>query len=606
MCGVCGIINKLHVTAKEEKLIEKMNEIQKHRGPDDEGIYIKKRIALGHRRLSIFDLSIAGHQPMLYKDKYVISYNGEVYNYQELKKELEKEGYQFFSNTDTEVIMAAYDRWGIECLHRLNGFWAFALYDIESEKLILSRDRFGVKPLYYNVNENRIIFASEIKAILEDSSIKRAANDKVVQDFLVNGLVDCSNETFFSGIYKIPAGCNMIVQPDLSYMIQRYYEVCFSDCVDKKISKKKVRKFRELFTKSVKLRLRADVKIGSCLSGGLDSSSIVCQASELLKKDGAENKQETFSACYRDFSLDESKYINEVVEKTGVKSNLVYPDSVGMCKDLKKMIYHQDEPFGTMSIYASYCVMRRAKENGVVVLLDGQGADEILCGYRKSRIYYIKKLISQRMYMTALRELLCSLSQFKVTESRKNDIFKIRQILFKQMNMREEKLFLNKAFAEQELGFHYNSVDNFMYTDFYKISLPALLRFADKNAMAFSIEDRLPFLDFEFVEFASQLPLSMKIYKGYSKYIMRKALDMPECIRKRKDKIGFATPDLTWIRVNDNYFLNLFKDDAFRAKRFIDNKKIVCNWEKIISGEINVNIFRYICLELWMQIFSVT
>ena len=144
MCGVCGIINKLHVTAKEEKLIEKMNEIQKHRGPDDEGIYIKKRIALGHRRLSIFDLSIAGHQPMLYKDKYVISYNGEVYNYQELKKELEKEGYQFFSNTDTEVIMAAYDRWGIECLHRLNGFWAFALYDIESEKLVLSRDRFGV------------------------------------------------------------------------------------------------------------------------------------------------------------------------------------------------------------------------------------------------------------------------------------------------------------------------------------------------------------------------------------------------------------------------------------------------------------------------------
>lgn len=606
MCGICGIINKTGITVEERTLIKKMNEIQRHRGPDDEGEYIEKTVALGHRRLSIFDLSAAGHQPMLYKEKYVISYNGEVYNYPELKKELKKEGYRFFSNTDTEVILAAYDRWGIECLHRFNGFWAFALYNIETKELILSRDRFGVKPLYYCVNEKRIIFASEIKAILEDRSVERVANENVVQDFLINGLVDFSDETFYKGIFRIPAGCNMIIHPDLSYKIQQYYEMKFSDCVDEKISADKIKNFKKLFVKAVGLRMRADVKVGSCLSGGLDSSSIVCQVNELLKKREKRDKQETFSACYKNFELDESKYINAVRMKTGVKSNLVYPDSAGIRNDLEKVIYHQDEPFATMSIYASYCVMRCAKEKGVTVLLDGQGADEILCGYRKSRIYYIKKLISNKKYINAIKEFLYSLSQFKITESRKNDILKIKQILFKQTDMEKEKYFLSEEFAKQDLKFQYNFVDDFIYTDFYNISLPALLRFADRNSMAFSIEDRLPFLDFTFVEFVSKLPLSAKICNGYSKYIMRKALPMPEIIRKRKDKIGFSVPDLLWINENKDYFLSIFHNESFRSKRFVDNRKIVRNWEKILSGEIKVDLFRYICMELWMQMFSVS
>lgn len=605
MCGICGIIKKNDVIHEDRKLIEQMNQIQKHRGPDDGGIFVDRNMILGHRRLAIFDLSAAGHQPMTYMNKYVISYNGEIYNYCELKKELEEEGYQFSSNTDTEVIMAAYDKWGMECLQKFNGFWAFALLEKDNQRLILSRDRFGVKPLYYCVRNESILFASEIKALLEDKHIERLANEKVIKDFLINGLVDFSEETFFKGIYKVPAGCNMIIDPGLTYKLQKFYSVRFSDSVDGKISAKEIERFKELFTEAVDLRLRADVPVGSCLSGGLDSSSIVCQANSLLKRKGKARTQETFSACYKNFVLDERKYIDEVVKETGVKANYVYPNSKMLLHDLENVIYYQDEPFGTMSIYASYCVMRMARERGIIVLLDGQGADEILCGYRKSRIYYIKKLISKKKILIAAKEFLYSLSQFRVTESRQNDISKIMQILLKNRKIGREELFLSKDLMRRDLLFKYNSSANFMETDFYKISLPALLRFADRNSMAFSIEDRLPFLDVSFVDFVSKLPLTTKIYKGYSKYIMRKALDMPQNIKKRKDKIGFSTPDMVWIKENEKYFFDVFARENFRAKKFIDNKRVIEQWNEIMSGKIKIELFRYICLELWMEKFCV-
>ncbi len=609
MCGICGIIKRKSITKEDRNLVRKMNEAQIHRGPDDGGTWMDDGIVLGHRRLSIFDLSPAGHQPMVYKDRYVISYNGEIYNYPELKKELQKKGCRFFSHTDTEVILAAYDQWGIECLHRFHGFWAFALFDRDRQELILSRDRFGVKPLYYCKKQDRILFASEIKAILKDDSINRIANENVIQDFLVNGLADFSDETFFKGIQKVPAGSNLIIKKDLTYQIRQYYTVSFSDRADGKLKEQDIRQFRKLFAESVRWRLRADVPVGSCLSGGLDSSSIVCQISRCLKKKEKVGKKEsvrTFSACYQNFVLDEKKYIDEVVKETGAEAEFIYPDSEMLMKDLEDVIYHQDEPFGSMSIYASYCVMRRAKERGVTVLLDGQGADEILCGYRKSRIYYLKKLVSQKKYLTAMRELLYALGQFKVTESRENDLSKIYQILFRNRNVKKEKEFLNREFAKQEMNFQYHATGNFIMTDFYQISLPVLLRYADRNSMAFSIEDRLPFLDLSLVEFVSALPLPAKIYKGWSKYIMRKALDMPGLIRNRKDKIGFSTPDLRWIREHETFFYDLFQEDTCRSKRFIDHQKIRQNWDGILSGEIKLEIFRYICLELWMRKFHVS
>lgn len=605
MCGICGIIKRKKITEDDKKLIKEMNDAQIHRGPDDEGIFVEEGFALGHRRLSVFDLSQAGHQPMVYKDRYVISYNGEIYNYPELKKELQRAGHCFISHTDTEVILAAFEQWGMECLKKFHGFWAFALFDRDRKELVLSRDRFGVKPLYYCINEERILFSSEIKALLKDTSIERKANENVIQDFLINGLADFSDETFFKGIFKVPAGSNLIIQKDLTYQVQRFYTVSFSESVDGKLRNQDIRQFRKLFAHAVKWRLRSDVPIGSCLSGGLDSSSIVCQAGRILEKKGKKDKVHTFSACYKNFVLDEKKYMDETVKEAGAKAEFVYPDSKKLIEDLEDVIYHQDEPFGSLSIYASYCVMRKAKEQGIVVLLDGQGADEILCGYRKSRIYYIKKLVTSKKYAAAFKELFCSLLQFQVTELRADDISKIRQVLGRKKDMKKEKRFLNREFAKKNLAFRYDSAQDFMSDDFYKISLPALLRFADRNSMAFSIEDRLPFLDASLVEFAAGLPLAAKIKNGYSKYIMRKALPMPDIIRKRKDKIGFSTPDLLWIKENQAYFLGIFQKDSFRAERFIDYKKIVREWEQIMSGQMKLDIFRYICLELWMEKFDV-
>jgi len=434
MCGICGIFAKEKITVQHRELISKMNSVLQHRGPDDQGEYFGENVALGHRRLSIIDLSSAGHQPMKYQNRYVMVYNGEIYNYLELRQQLKEQGYIFTTETDSEVVMAAYDCFGESCFAMFNGMWALAIWDEEKQELILSRDRFGVKPLYYYIDNSKLVFASEIKAILEDETYQRIANDKIVFDYLSKGLLDHTNETFFDNVFKLPEGTYAKIK-ELEHEIKPvcFEKVEFKQYIDTKVDESLNKKFKETFESAVKLRMRADVPLGSCLSGGLDSSSIVCCMDDIIKRENLENRQYTFSYCAGDSKLNEEAYINEVVASTDVEPEYVRIESVNLLDELDKLIYYQDEPFSTTGMYAGFCVYRRAGEKGVKVLLDGQGADEILCGYRKSRIYYLRKLISEKRFFLALQELLGSLGQVKTSlvlkSGFKSDVNKILRIL---------------------------------------------------------------------------------------------------------------------------------------------------------------------------------
>jgi len=607
MCGICGFYGSPDSKKDQQALLDRMNETQKHRGPDDRGTFLEGPAGLGHVRLSIIDLSSAGHQPMLYGDRYAMVFNGEIYNYIEIRDELIREGYAFHTNTDSEVILAAYDRWGEECLTRFNGFWSIVIYDRVTEELFLSRDRFGVKPLYYTNLPGYFVFASEIKTLLQDGRIRREANDAVIFDYLVNGFVDCTEETFFEGVYRLPAGCCMRIDAQGRQQIHRYYELPYYEQLTGEVNYQTVLKFRDLFRDSVKLRLRADVPVGSCLSGGLDSSSIVCESSRQLREQNAGTEQKTFSSCYRGDPNDERIFIDSVVAKTGVKAYFTYPDGDTLFSDLDHLIYTQDEPFVSTSMYASYCVMKLAHENGVTVLLDGQGADEMLCGYRKARFYYIKRLLSARRFGLAAKEIFYYLPYIRKGKnvSLLADLNMFRQFLGRSGSGDIRHRYLEPSFAKRELNNSYADNERFLLNDFDSIVLPALLRYVDRNSMAFSIEDRLPFLDYRLVEYAMSLPLNAKISDGYSKAVMRMALDMPEVIRNRRDKLGFYTPENSWIASHEDQYRAVFADPDFRAGKYIDRHRILRDWDKLTRGKDDIGLFRYICLEKWMELFDV-
>ena len=602
MCGICGYIAREQGWGSKT-ILQQMSDKLIHRGPDDEGYYINRGVGLCHRRLSILDLTVNGHQPMVFGD-YVLVYNGEIYNYLELKEELIELGYHFDTSTDTEVLLASYKEWGKECLNKFNGMWAFALWDSKKRILFCARDRWGVKPFYYHIDKKRFLFASEIKALLCDKGIRRVANDPIVYDYLTQGLVEHTNETFYKDIYKLPASCYMIIDENLEYSIEKYYELEFEKLIGGKLTDSEIMEFRCLFEDSVNVRLRADVEVGTCLSGGLDSSSIVCCMNKLLQKKKNGCKQHTFSFCANDNRIDETKYIDEVVKNTQVQSHRIHITEGELESELENLIYCQDEPFSSTGMYAGYCVYRNARENGIEVLLDGQGADEILCGYRKARVYYIKALLQQGKYLNAVRELMSLASHVKESMFLSNDIIKLKKIISKR-EVRLPKGFLNDNFADKEKGYDYSRQQDFQYNDVFVVSLPALLRYADRNSMAFSIESRFPFLDYRLVEFCAGLSVNKKIYHGWSKYIMRKALEIPELIKNRKDKIGFATPEDMWLKRGSEYFKNIFRRETIRSERFIDKECLLEKWDSVLEKNNGAGLFRYICLELWMQKFEV-
>ncbi len=623
MCGIAGIYNLNNEQVSQETL-ERMCDVIRHRGPDDEGQWIAGNIGFGHRRLSIIDLSPAGHQPMSNEDQTIwITYNGEVYNYIELRPELEAKGYRFKSHTDTEVIIHAYEEYGEECLNKFNGMFAFGIWDSRQNKLFCARDRFGIKPFYYYLDAKMFAFASEIKALLENKRIGEKTNNQIICDYLVYGYLDHTPETFFDGIRQLPPAHYLVIK-DGTVSIKRYWDINPDE--EPQINTdnvaddaKNVQRFYELFEDSIRLRLRSDVPVGTCLSGGLDSSSIVCVVNNLLMGQ-LTPIQKTFSSCFEDKTYDEREFIQEVINKTGVEANFIFPDGNKLFDIIPNVIWHQDEPFGSTSIFAQWHVMQLAREKGVIVLLDGQGADESLAGYHPYYRYYFSDLIRTLQFKKLIEELNL---YFKYHSYSKLDTFlmMIRPLFpynlvtsLKSILKIKTASWINTDFAEtyqRKIVFaerYKGCLKNRLYQDITKTSLPALLRYEDRNSMAHSVEARVPFLDYRLVEFVFSLPSSQKIRNGMTKILLRNATKgiLPEKVRMRMDKMGFVTPGDVWFRtVARDKILEIVNSDRFRDRGYFNVAEINREFDAHCRGEKNLHftIWRWINIELWHQKF---
>lgn len=626
MCGISGVINVKHLPVSKE-IIANMNELVKHRGPDGEGYYFGESFAFGHRRLAIIDLTEDGSQPMSYMEKYFITYNGEIYNFTSLKEELIKEKYIFKSHTDTEVILAAYDKWGERCVHHFNGMWAFAIYDKEKNIIFCSRDHFGIKPFYYTNIGSYFLFGSEIKQFTAVEDWESKANKKRVMDFLAFGILDHTNETFFEGVYQLPSGNNLVYDLNsMEFKIEKYYDIKSSIKAKEKhpnnlTEEELVIKFEELFVNSIDLRLKSDVKLGSCLSGGLDSSSIVCVVRNLLKDKFANSKQETVSACFSISKYDEQVYIDKVLEKTKNTAYKVFPEFDELFEDLDKICWHQDEPFASTSIFSQWCVFKKAKSEEIKVMLDGQGADEQLAGYHGFYGFYLSELIRRFCFVEFYKEinaigethgytkkkLLFETTKLLIPDWLKkivkvknhwkvHDWMKITDVYYKE--------YLHNLYKGKIKTLQDYSIDLIQYN-----SVPMLLHYEDRNSMAHSVESRVPFLDYRLVEFTLELPAKYKINKGSTKYILREAMKgiLPEKIRNRNDKMGFVTPEEIWIRNNSELFKTELKKACENLKELIDGEVLLRWYDTVISGDepINFTIWRVISLSRWMDTFHV-
>lgn len=555
MCGIAGFLYDVEASAAARTTVRRMIALQRHRGPDGEGFYDAKGISLGHCRLSVIDLTETGHQPMSDEEgRYWITFNGEIYNYLELKQELFGLGFRFHGKSDTEVLLAAFRHWGEKCLEHLRGMFAFAIWDERTGCLFAARDRLGIKPFHYWTDGvSRLAFASELKALLGFLP-QRNANLQLATDFLAWNILDHeAADTMVASIKRLPPAHAMIWEKGRGLRIWRYWQVSISESLEVSPERrpKMIADFRSRFEETVSLHLRSDVPVGTCLSGGLDSSAIACVVSQELLRRGVsyeERQQHTFSACFDDPRLDERQYIQAVAAATKCHTHFVFPTGERMCEDMDKWLWHQEEPVGGCSVYAQYCVARLAREQGIKVLLDGQGADEQLAGYRKFILAYLRQLIKSKRYGRALKEAVAFFASLEVL--RTSRLADGRRYLFGSVpEFNQLRPAQSEVRRPPMLGIG-DSLGRRLEADLTTFSLPILLRYEDRNTMAFGIESRVPFVDHALVEWLATLPANMRLLDGWTKRILRDALVgiLPELIRKRKSKLGFETPESAWLQ----------------------------------------------------------
>jgi asparagine synthase (glutamine-hydrolysing) len=557
MCGISGIVN-INNNKVDKFEIEEINNLIQHRGPNGEGFYFGENFAFGHRRLSIIDLSEEGSQPMFYDDKYIIIFNGEIYNYIEIKEELQENGINFKTKSDTEVILASYDFWGQDCIKYFNGMWSFCIYDKHKGTLFCSRDRYGVKPFYYTIIDNKFIFGSEIKQLLYFNK-DRYANINLMVDYLVGYDEHNINDTFFEGIHKLPASHNLIY--DLSnheFKLEKYYELIVNHNIRKLNLKESLELVEEEFKRSIKIRMRSDVMVGTCLSGGLDSSTIASYASKVYVN--SENKFTAIHAKSVDKDTDESEFAKIVADASNIDLIIVEPGEEAFFNVINDIIKIHEEPFSGPSLYMQYFVFKKARQNNCIVMLDGQGGDEVFLGYER---YYLATL----KYLSLLDKIRLITSITKYTRYSYKQIIALLFFYrfpwihsFFQKNrakfIKKEYLkFLSLSEFDANLK-NYKNIDFLQKSELFQFVLPQLLKVEDKNSMANSIESRLPFLDYKLIETVYSVNNSYKIQKMWSKYLMRTMIEnkLPDSIVWRRKKIGFAAPTDTWLK-NKRFFL---------------------------------------------------
>lgn len=570
MCGIAGIISRNKSLVQKQRL-RLMADALKHRGPDGEKFWIndEQTIGFAHRRLAIIDISDAAAQPFHYLH-YTIIYNGEIYNYKELKQTLQEKGYKFFTASDTEIIPAAYDCWGIDCLNYFDGMFAFALHDNKTQEVFIARDRFGEKPLYYHADFlqrgkfEQFVFASEMKALWQ-IGVPKNLDGTMMLNYLTLGYTQNplkKTATFYSNILSLPAGHYLLIDTNESRVqMKRWYK--FEGIIHHESNKGKdaIKIFYELFLQSTERRLRSDVNVGTSLSGGLDSSSIIAAISNAKDK-SASWKNIGFTASFPGFEKDEIVFSKKVAEHFNMQQKIVQPTVKDLAKHFAEMMHHQEEPLQSSSVLTQYLVYKLAKENNITVLLDGQGADEILAGYKKYSNWYLqqlftkdtsqffkeRKLLQQNDLLEnwGWRNYAASMFPDKVAKA-------LQQKAVKEQNGNS---FLNKDFF---VNYHntdtlqkpvVKQLEDILYYNTFTTGLPELLRYADRNGMAHSREVRLPFLNHELVEFVFSLPADEKIKNGFTKWILRKSMEqkLPAEIVWRKGKVGFEPPQKEWMQ----------------------------------------------------------
>lgn len=579
MCGIAGYIGKS--VGNDKDIISKMNDVLNHRGPDGVGYFIDDNVVLGHTRLSIIDLTDAGHQPMSYMNRYVITFNGEIYNHLEIRSELESFGYCFASHTDTEVIMAAYDRWGVECLKKFNGMWAFCIYDRHSQKVFISRDRFGIKPLYYYSDENLFVFSSEIKSILTHPSVKTSPNVIYLDRYVKDGACEYSKETAFNSIYRFSIASYIEVDKKMllnGFQEQKFWSVepnCSNEAFEESKLKEYSEKYYLLLEDSVRLRLRADVKVGSALSGGLDSSSIVYLVNKLLKEQGKEELQETFSSVYKSkgtTECDESVYIEMLAQHLQVNSNPIEPIAEEIPYKHSMMINAMECPPDNTCM-SGWHTFQKVSETNVKVTLDGQGADEQIAGYLYYYFIYFSSL--------PLSKLIEEYKQCSSTPGVMKHIVAgiVANILSKVIGRVKTKKLIEKMNLITNFDFNLNEVlIKDMHTD-----LITLIHYSDRVSMAHSIESRMPFMDYRLVEFLASVPACYKLRAGWTKYLARTAFDkkLPDEIVWRKDKMGWPIPESYWFYKVLNSWVKDMINSENRLKNHFDIKNLLNNFSEM-------------------------
>lgn len=665
MCGISVIVSTNEYSIKRDLI--SMTNIIRHRGPDDEGylIYdnndififggsdtppnvyksslpycpknninkesgIKGKIGLGHRRLSILDLEATGHQPMISKNgRYGIVYNGEIYNYLELKSELNKLGHEFVTNSDTEVILTSYSQWGVECQHKFNGMWAFVIYDKHTNEIFISRDRYGIKPLYYWFSNTGVFHAaSEIKQFQASSNWKARLNHQRAYDYLFYSITDHTNETMFKNVFNIRPGC--FYKGRVSDLITdlnqenpkdfRWYKPFYKGYNGTFENAKY--QFRELFKSAIDIHLRADVPVGSALSGGLDSSAIVSYVNIILKRQNKPELQKTFSSCSSDPRYDEKIWMDEVVKHTNVNAYFIYPDGRNVFDMTEKILWHMDEPYQSQSAFLAYHVFEEAKNRNVKVLLNGQGADEYLSGYSTFRFLRQANMLKKFNFKLLFREIDGINARNKLIHTLKllYDItpkFFLRYLSYKTDHYKtinsivnSENLSFKRIHPYDVMKYRIKRPFDVSYHQILNEPLQKYLRWEDRNSMAHSVEARVPFLDYRLVEFTTQLPIDYLDGPNESKKILTNSMKgiLSNSIINRKDKKGFITPEERWVK--EDYreeFLKLFEENVEYSKGIINKNKAYKYIKNMQEGKevFDYKYWHIILFCIWMKVFKV-
>ena len=661
MCGIAGILS-LGATPPpvDVAVLQRMNDRQAHRGPDGEGFLVGWResgsfahalvphtrgcdgraavqVALGHRRLAILDLSDRGLQPMSAGDPRVwIVFNGEIYNHQELRRDLETRGYRFASRTDTEVLLVAYREWGDACLARLQGMFAFAIWDGNRGRLLCARDRLGIKPFYYATPSGAFAFASEMKALLAHPGVAPTPDDAAVLGFLIHANCDYGERTLLRQVKALPPSHSLTVDVATGRIeVRRYWELVPQE-LNGTPDRARLDGLRDLLGATMRSHLVSDVRAGSCLSGGIDSSTVVSLISAIRREQpeaatAVGDRLLTFTSCWPYRELDEREYAGAAARHVGAESHLVFPSAGDFWDTFARMAWQQDMPFPSISYYAQWCVMRAAKQAGVKVLLDGQGGDEVFGGYAKFRYAYLASLLRTGRFFPLAREVAAMLRQgdlyvlnlrggYRYLPTGLRRLLGADALLQKVLRADWDRAVTDESTPatrwwryarEQSSGDAATLMQRVQVDDLLVDTLPLLLRMEDRSSMAFSLEARVPLLDHKVVEYGVSLPDHLKVKNGWSKYAIRETMRgiLPEVVRTRKTKLGFAAPDRRWLAADLRPQVSELLAGELRCEKYVDAAALR-RWYRAPAArtttESYLGLFRLLSLEMWMRAFDVS